>query len=295
MMEFRPITIEDKSIIKPILFNSLSQICTHNFVNLIIWGEHFLPHYIIENQLLLIRGGIDEIYYNFPIGNGDKKKLISKLIESTQQEKKQLIFVNLNDSMKKELEEMFPNQFEISYERNSSEYLYLKENLISLSGKKLQPKRNHIHQFEKTYNYTFHPMTKNDIKECLSMHELWSKENDCGEENCSLQQESCAVKKALINFEQLDMIGGVLRVEGNVIAFTLGSFINNSTFDVNIEKALANYKGAYTIINKLFLSVLPNEIVYINREEDMGEAGLRKAKLSYQPYKMLHRYNAILK
>jgi hypothetical protein len=136
-------------------------------------------------------------------------------------------------------------------------------------------------------------MREEDIPACLEMHRQWSILH-CQKENTTLESESCATRKALQLFNQLELKGGVLRVDGKVIAFTLGQAINPTTFDICIEKALSDYEGAYPMINQQFLKHQLSNYIYVNREEDLGEEGLRKAKLSYHPLKLVSKYNATL-
>jgi hypothetical protein len=164
------------------------------------------------------------------------------------------------------------------------------QDLLLLQGKKYQPKRNHINKFKKLYNYQYNNMTQEDIPECIEMHKQWVLTH-CKRGSTGFDNETCATSKALQLFSKLELKGGVLRVDGKVVAFTIGSAINHSTFDVCIEKALPCYDGAYSMINQQFVEHQLTAYQYINREEDAGEEGLRKAKLSYHPVKLIDKYS----
>ncbi len=292
MIDFKPLTINEKGLLKPILDSRQSQICNFSFANLIIWGEYLKPSYALVDDVLILQENWDNnFFFCLPIGIKNNKKIINLLRDYAESKGVEFVLHNVTEDVKAELETLFAHQFSYIPSRDFADYLYQRDALETLSGRKLQSKRNHINQFEKRYNYSFHPFTLDDVEPCLQMHERWAMENNCGGENCSLKLEGCAVKYALHHFQELDFIGGVLQVEGKVAAFTLANSINFNTIDVNIEKALDEYKGAYTMINKLFVKSLPENYLYVNREEDMGEEGLRKAKLSYQPMALLQKYN----
>jgi hypothetical protein len=294
MLSFKLIKLEDKSVLHPFISQSPYQICNFTFTNMIIWGSLYSPAYtIIDGMLVIISQPQGKLYFNFPFGSGEIKPIIDKLIQDTKEKEIPFKMTNITDEMRILLEQYYPNQFMFSYSRDYSDYLYNIEHLIHLQGKKYQPKRNHINKFKKLYNYQYHCMQETDLEECLVMHQQWAILH-CRNKNESLGNETCATKKALQLFNRLDLKGGVLRVDGEVIAFTLGQAINDTTFDICVEKALPNYEGAYPMINQQFLEHQISEYTYVNREEDMGEDGLRKAKLSYYPIEIVSKYSATL-
>ena len=289
---FKPVTLSDKNNIESFILQSPYQICNFSFANLIIWGPLFLPQYAVIDNCLVLKSHLQQTFYNFPIGNGDKKAIINHLIAEPKHEGKPFVMRNITESMKSELETWFPDSFRFSANRDFADYLYLREDLVTLSGKKYQPKRNHIHQFEHLYQYEYKRIEPEDIEECLAMHTLWVENNMGKDNNISLQEETMAVHTAFEHFENLGMQGGLLKIDNEIVAFTLGCPINQDTFDVNIEKAKKDVHGAYTMINKLFVEHELSNYKYINREDDLGESGLRQAKLSYHPYAILEKYTA---
>jgi hypothetical protein len=294
MFSFKLIKLEDRPVLHPILSQIPYQLCNFTFTNIIIWGNLFSPAYtMVDGMLVIVSQPKGRLYFNFPLGHGDAKTVIDKLIQYAREKGIPFKMINITEEMKMFLEQYYPDKFIFSLSRDYSDYLYSVQNLIFLQGKKYQPKRNHINKFESLYNYQYSPMSENDIPECLQMHQQWSMLH-CQKRNTTLESESCATRKALQLFTKLDLEGGVLRVDGKVIAFTLGQAINDTTFDVCIEKALSDYEGAYPMINRQFLKHQLADYTYVNREEDMGEEGLRKAKLSYHPLKLVSKYSATL-
>ena len=153
-----------------------------------------------------------------------------------------------------------------------------------MSGKKLHGKRNHINKFKANYEgrWVYESMTKDNLEDCFQMALRWRNENGC-EEDPEKRGEICVTLNALRLFEELELKGGVLRVDGEVVAFTLGEPVCSDTFVVHIEKAYADIQGAYPMINQQFVEHECQNYQYVNREEDTGAEGLRKAKLSYRP------------
>ena len=199
--------------------------------------------------------------------------------------------------MRTELERLLPDTFSFTTNRDYSDYLYLREDLINLTGKKYQPKRNHINQFKRSYpNYEFVPITEEIIPKCMELESLWKhlNEDEKDKSYIALDAERQAIQRAFDHYTELNLKGGALVVDNRVVAFTYGSPINTDTFDVAVEKADANYIGAYTMVNNEFVKSLPSQYEFINREEDLGIEGLRKAKLSYHPTEILDKYTAKL-
>lgn len=297
MLSFKLIKLEDKPLLQPIISNIPYQLCNFTFTNMIIWGATYSPAYcFIDGMLCIISQPEEKKFFNFPLGEGNEKQVIDKLIAYAKQQEIPFKMINITEEMKTKLENFYPDKFKFSFSEDYSDYLYNVEDLLHLQGKKYQPKRNHINKFKRLYpDYTYNSMTVDDVDDCFKMHQQWAKEHcQHNHDNEMLELETCATRKALYMFKQLDLKGGVLRVNGKVAAFTLGQPINNNTFDVCIEKALSEYEGAYPMINQCFIEDQVSNYEFVNREEDVGEEGLRKAKLSYYPVRQIAKYSASL-
>ena len=189
------------------------------------------------------------------------------------------------------LEETFPDTFFIKPDRDHFDYIYTREKLATLSGKKLQGKRNHCNKFRKSYpNYEYRPLTKEMIPECIAVEENWravTKEDN--EDTEELSEELRSMTRVFDLWDEIGAIGGTIWVDGKLIAFTFGCPITDKVFDVCVEKADTAYEGAFSIINQEFAQHLPEQYEYMNREEDLGLEGLRYAKLSYKPDILLEK------
>ena len=188
------------------------------------------------------------------------------------------------------LEDLYPGRFEIKYDRNYADYVYETEKLAKLSGKKYHSKKNHVNKFMSLYeDWAYEPITKDNVEECFQMILEWRHENGCdGDEEKNA--EICVAQNALRLYDELGFRGGALRVNGKIAACTIGEPGNKKdTMIVHIEKALTEVQGAYTVINQQFALHEGAAYRYLNREEDLGEDGLRQAKMSYKPVFLIEK------
>lgn len=296
MIPFKEITLADREIIQSYVFNSHRRNCDLSFTNLYSWRFLYHTVYAELDGFLLLRFYVNgELAYMMPVGMGNLGVVLEALIADVQKEGQPFQMLGICASMKEEIEEVMPGRFEFSGNRDYFDYIYLRSDLTTLKGKKYQPKRNHINRFKNNYpDYEYKELVPELVPECLKLEAEWCKANNCAED-AALQAERHSMTAALAHFEELGLYGGVLYVGDDIIAFTFGAPINNETFDVCVEKANTDIEGAYTVINHEFALHIPEQYIYVNREEDLGLEGLRKAKLSYHPEILLEKYMARLK
>ena len=295
MISFKDIELSDRELITRYTQNSPRRNCDLSFSNLCSWRFLYNTQFAILDGYLLLKFWVEEeLVYMMPIGNGDLKKVLEALIEDAHQEGKPFCLLGICSGMCSELETFMPGKFQFTADRDYADYLYHRTDLATLSGKKLQAKRNHVNKFKRTYNYEYTPITPDRIQECLELEAIWCKANNCDQHE-GTGNERRALVYALHHFDELGLMGGILHVDGKIVAFTFGMPINQDTFGVHVEKADTSIDGAYAMINHEFAKHIPEQYIYINREEDLGIEGLRKAKLSYQPAIILDKYMACLK
>ena len=258
------------------------QICDQTFGNLFSWSACFDAQLAVAEDSFVSRWG-DR--YSVPVGARRKELLEQLLAEGVTR------FLGVDDRYKAWLEETFPHRFVFREKRNSADYIYERQKLENLIGKKLAAKRNHINYFEQNFQWELLPIDENTMPDVLAFNERWCRENNC-EQNHSLVREGCAVRRGLKYFKELGYHGVALYANGEICAFTYGEPIGKEGFCVHVEKADAALRGAYPMINREFVRSLPPEIRWINREDDAGDEGLRRAKLSYQPDVLLMKYEA---
>lgn len=180
-------------------------------------------------------------------------------------------------------------EFAIEQDRDHWDYVYLVRDLIALAGNRYHGKRNHLEQFAREHEFRYLPLTPDLVPACRELQDRW-----CDEKHCdlvaTLRAEARAVKEVLTHLDDLGVTGGCLEVDGKVEAFALGELLNPETVVVHIEKANAAYHGLYQAINQQFLEQAWSSVTYVNREQDLGVPGLRRAKQSYRPHHMVEKF-----
>ncbi len=234
--------------------------------------------------------------YTFPLGKGDVAKALAEIEKDAKECGERLQFAFVTEEQKEVLENAMPARFCYSSDAGDSDYIYLRSELASLSGKAFHKKKNHFSKFVRTYpDYKYYEIGACNIYDAQKVADAWYYEH-LQDEDASQLAEYKAIKEALDNFEELGLIGGIIYVNDSPCAMTIASKINENTVDVHFEKAVGEYalNGGYAAINKLFSEKLDG-VTGLNREEDIGIEGLRKAKLSYRPKIMLKKYSAVEK
>lgn len=234
--------------------------------------------------------------YTFPLGKGDVAKALAEIEKDAKECGERLQFAFITEEQKEVLENAMPARFCYSSDAGDSDYIYLRSELASLSGKAFHKKKNHFSKFVRMYpDYKYYEIGACNIYDAQKVADAWYYEH-LQDEDASQLAEYKAIKEALENFEELGLIGGIIYVNDSPCAMTIASKINENTVDVHFEKAVGEYalNGGYAAINKLFSEKLDG-VTWLNREEDIGIEGLRKAKLSYRPKIMLKKYSAVEK
>ena len=288
-IEFRKPVMEDKALVTGYIKQKKTRSCEDTFGNLLLWAR-FYNIRIAEVEGMLVSAIMGEtLSFHYPYGVGDAKKCIESLMEYSEEQGQEFRMHCVTPEEFEELESLFPGEFEIEYDRDIADYVYEAEKLRNLSGKKYHGKKNHVTKFKKTYeNWEYISMTGEHAEEAFQLLLKWKELNACME-NHEKNAESCVASNYLRLFDELDVCGGILRVNGQAAAFSIGEQVCDDTMVVHIEKALTEYEGAYTMINQQFVEHECQHVTYVNREEDTGDEGLRKAKLSYRPVFMVEK------
>lgn len=297
MINFKALELSDKEYLKQFYSENTSKSCISCFGTMYAWNAIYPREFaVIGNTLIYKSARSDVMRFTFPIGGTDDDKISAVKEILNEYSDFSLKITNINENEKYLIEKNFVDIFEFSNNIDFSDYVYTKEKLEFLKGKKLHSKRNHINKFNSLYSgkFTVESINKDNIEECKNMSIEWCRANDCIN-SLDLQNEACAVKDFLENYFVLDLKGIVLRVDGKIIAFSFGEKLTGDTIVVHVEKALSEYDGAYAMINNLFVKNCCEGYEFINREEDTGDEGLRKAKLSYKPDLMIDKYSAVIK
>lgn len=300
MIKFHDVKTTDRELVQSYTLCSDRQNCDLSFANIISWRFLYNTQIAEVDGFLVFRFYIGHhLAYMAPVWKGEWNELMSepfaKVVRQMRDDSITLghpfLMLGVCTNMVEILENIFPDTFYIKPDRDYFDYIYTREKLATLAGKKLQSKRNHCNRFRKTYpNYEYRPLTKDMIPECLAVEANWrtvTKEDNNEEEE--LSEELRSMTRVFELWDEVGALGGTIWVDGKLIAFTFGCPITNRTFDVCVEKADTAYEGAFSIINQEFAMHLPEQYEYMNREEDLGLEGLRYAKLSYKPDILLEK------
>lgn len=295
-IDFHRVCLEDRDQILAYLEGNPYCNCDYSFGNLYNWGFLYQTSVAFHKGMMVVRFRSKETgrtAFLTPIGNGDLGEVLRDMEASIEDIDQHLTLMAVQDSALEAIVATKPTDIHVINNRDNADYLYEREKLETLSGKKLQSKRNHINKFKRLYpDYQYEEITKANAAECAELYQVWYDETEDTE---GMDEERIMVRRALENQEAIGLRGGCIRVDGKIIAFTLGIQINPHCFGVHIEKANTEYEGSFTIINQEFVRHLPEQYVRVNREEDLGLPGLRKAKLSYYPMKILDKHTAVVR
>lgn len=289
-LNFKQVELEDKSLMDSYIKQQSSRNCSISFANMFLWQKHYQVEYTVVENMIVFKTIEENPSFSFPIGGSDVKKSINTLMGYCKEKNIEFKMYGVSEEQFSVIDQLYPGEFQIEYIRDDANYVYETEKLIHLSGKKYHGKKNHINKFMSLYeDWKYEDITAENVEECIQMAFEWRKENCDPDEMKSA--EFCVTLNSLKKLKELELIGGLIRVSGKVVAITVGEPLTQDTFVVHIEKAFADVPGAYTIINREFLAHNAVDYTYVNREEDTGSEGLRKAKLSYRPIFMVESGN----
>lgn len=301
MITFRSPEPADKAWVDACLAEGNYRGCEYSFTNLFAWGTAYDQKIAKVDGFLTARlHGSLGCSYLWPAGKGNVDQVLTDLEADAKDRDATFRLVCLTPPQVAELEALRPGQFVVTADRDGFDYLYEVDKLADLGGRKLHSKRNHCKRFEESNpGWTYEDMTAVALAECIEMDAEWdrrSRQREGIEEAQDMTNEKKAFLLASRHFEDLGLEGGIIRVYGEVVAFTMGDILSTDTFDVHFEKAYSELQGAFAMINREFARRVRERhpgIRYLNREDDMGVEGLRKAKESYYPDLMVEKHSAV--
>ncbi|MGL6118892.1 MAG: DUF2156 domain-containing protein [Fusobacteriaceae bacterium] len=285
-MEWKNIEISDKNIID-LYTKEKFKICDYSFNNILIWSLGDKLKFKIEDEILFIKGNyLNEETYFMPIS-------LTNDLEKTKEAIDKIL------SLGKDVQ-LIPEEWKLKLEpyynfierKDSFDYVYSKEDLLTLKGRKYTKKRNKVNQFFKTYSYEYKEINFKNIDKIITFQENWYKNKNV-EDSLDLYKEGLGLSKIFEHYEKLDILGGYIEVDGNIVAYSMGERLNSEIFVIHVEKADENYNGSYQIINQIFLQNQKLEYKLVNREDDSGILGIRHSKESYFPQEMLKKYTIV--
>ena len=296
MIDFQKLTPAQREQYNEILFSCPPRGCEYSFANLSLWGLQKVA--FLHGCVAFFSHFFGRSVYPYPIGNGDRKAVIEEILKDAKERGLPCRITGITDDDRAELEEWFPGKFLLKATRDDSDYVYAIDDLADLKGRKYQKKRNHANRFRAEHpDYKVVPLTPCNMVLAQHMINDWYVSRLKEDPEGDYMLENIALAKACRFYENLGMDGILLMEDNRVLAVTMGSPLATDTFDIHFEKAREEVDGAYTAVNQEFARYLRlkyPEVRYLNREDDMGLEGLRKAKLSYHPHHMIDKHKAYI-
>ena len=296
MIEFNRLKLSQKKEYDEILFSCPPRGCEYSFANKTLWGQQKAA--FLHGCMAFFSHFDGRSVYPYPIGNGDKRAVLEAIMQDAKDRGIPCRLTGMTTADRDELENLFPDLFLLRTDRSFFDYVYDVNDLADLKGRKFQKKRNHYNRFCKDHpDYTVHPITPCNMAQAQHMVNEWFRIRMKEDPEGDYLLENIALARAFQAYEALGMEGILLMDGDEVLAVTMGSRLNNETFDIHFEKARGDVEGAYNAVNCEFARYLRlkyPEVKFLNREDDMGLEGLRKAKLSYNPHHMQEKCRAYL-
>lgn len=296
IINFKELTKEDKPVFDAFFSNRYYENSHFNFTNLFMWREAYQIMWTVKDEILYLKATWEEEEFAMqPLGPAEKmQQAIAFWIAYFEEQNKPFFMYGVEKFMAEEFKAYDKAAFIVEEDRDNFDYVYQSEDLIQLAGRKFHSKKNHLNSFKKNYpDAQYQPITEEIITQCKLNINGWYKKHGTFDDPI-LATERHAIIEVLNHFTDLKLEGGAIILDHRVVAFTFGEKLNKDTAVIHVEKADPDIRGAYPAINQSFVQHAWADMTYINREEDMGIDGLRQAKLSYKPVKLIEKFNVRL-
>jgi len=297
MIDFQRLTLEQKAEYESILLSGESRGCEYSFANQYLWGHQQAA--FLHGCVAFFSHWDGRSVYPYPIGSGDRRAVVEEILEDARQRGIPCRIVSMTDGDVRELQEWFPDKFHFRTDRDSFDYVYAIEDLAELKGRRFQKKRNHYNRFvAQNPDYSLRPIDPCNIDLARHLVDVWYYQRIRSDPEHNYMLENIAMARSFRNYNALGMEGCMLMTGGEVVAVTMATRLSADTFDVHFEKAREDVEGAYAAINCEFARYMASkhpEVRFLNREDDLGLEGLRKAKLSYNPHHLMEKHWAYIR
>ena len=263
----------------------------YSFVNLWGWAVEYGLYWAWRDKLVWIKQTIPDTVYWAPVGQWKNTFLDRSLYDYFTS---QAVFTRIPEDLARHWKKQLGNHIIIEEIRDHWDYLYHVDELVSLRGNRFHKKKNLLNQFLKKYRFEYIPLQTETVSRAMAMQEHWCTWRDC-ESSESLSAENRAIERILSNWKKLPAVtGAAIMVDRKMAGYTIGESLSDDTLVIHFEKGNQDYKGVYQAINQMFLEQSGGRHQIVNREQDLGDEGLRKAKLSYNPFGFVKKYRIVL-
>jgi hypothetical protein len=288
MLAFEPISLSRQIEYFTFLDGCPVQSSDYSFTNLWSWADRYGLTWAWTADLVWIKQTHPEEVFWAPVGDWNKVNWEAACAVCSDTN---VSFIRIPETLAIRLQQALGDRVSTEPVRADWDYLYSVDELIHLKGNRFHKKKNLVNQFKKKYDFEYISLTDEAIDQAAGMQESWCAWRDC-ESNEALDAENAAISKVLSNWQQLERItGGAIMVAGKMVAYTVAEYLTDHTLLIHFEKGDPDYKGVYQAINQLFLHHSGSDFQMVNREQDLGDEGLRKAKLSYLPVAFLKKFS----
>jgi hypothetical protein len=294
MLTFDPITADNIMDTAEFFQHKISRTSDYTVGAMYMWRNFYNTTYAIYDNMLLYKVKfVNRISFTYPVGTGSFDKAIDALKEYCRENNIPLWFCTAPEEVLPILVNRHHGTVPCTPSRDWADYLYRAEDLANMAGRKFSGQRNHINKFKKMYpNYKYQRITPENISRVIDF--LHDYEKNHGKEASLAREEFSLTLELMPYLEKFKLPGGFIEIDGTIIAMSIGEVINDTMY-CHVEKANRDYPGSYQMIVKEFASdMMSYGIQYINREEDVGDEGLRKSKLSYHPVALLDKYCVLM-
>ncbi|MDD4033566.1 MAG: phosphatidylglycerol lysyltransferase domain-containing protein [Bacteroidales bacterium] len=298
IIHFREVTPDDRSRIEKAFYDSPSGQQNHCFPVLYLYRDTYHTRIAFYKGFLLVQMRyLDRLCFFYPVGEGDLSEVIEAMISCAKASGMVFVMIKLTRDQKEELTSLFPGRFHYSLSRGDFEYIYQTKKLQNLTGKSLQSKRNHINALMKAYSWAYEDLCLENLPECIEFSSRWTRDmmNHRMKFSDSGNYDVIALNHALEEYFETGLLGGLIRLNGRVSAFSIGCPVGKSTLNVLFERADSSVRGLYPLICQQFAIHAGRNYLTINRGEDLNHEGLRKSKLSWKPDILLELYEVTQK
>ena len=301
MLDFQPLSPERKAELDPFYYAYGGDSCQHSFVSSFCMKGKYGDQVCVRDGFLYtlraLRGSDTERVYLFPLGDNRDRlgaaRAIENILADAAAHGKQARFETITEESAALLEQLMPGRFHLEEKREYAEYLYSHDRLAMLPGHDMASKRHDISTFERTYagRYDVKVISSSeDTERIRPFQQKWLDEKMMREEDVQLELENEAIRTGLDCFFSLGLSGIYVLLDGEIAGYAYGAKLSDQCYDVMIEKGDHRYQDIYKILNRDLVRLCCDHFSWINREEDLGVEGLRKAKMSYKPDRLIRKY-----
>lgn len=289
MLEFEPLTLADLAKLSPYIIQSRSRSCDDTIADVFMWRDYFKKSYAIAHDSLIIKMNYfnTENAYMMPLG-GDTTAALEAIREDCLANGTVPTFVAVTESSIPAIEAVF-GEVERETNRDWSDYIYDADAFIAQKGKKFSSQRNHVNRFIRSYpGYVFEEIRAEHLDDIRAFFEEFNA--NYNKDNPMVAEEAVKIPELLENYEAYGQRGALMRLGDIMLGFTVGEVIGD-TLIIHIEKARTDIPGIYPTLSQHFADMMKtDELKWLNREEDLGDPGLRRSKEGYNPTYLLDKY-----